>query len=297
MSKSNPAKRYLGSLESQQSRSSLGSLLNVVANYFVPGKTYKTLDWSMLDSEHIYNFRDWLNQHNKSPSTINTYLSALKGVAREAWSLKLISVETYLAIKEIKRSKGTRTSSSRSLSLDELNSLIDHCMAQDGPIAMRDACLIALVYGAGLRRHEAVGLELVDYKRQKRSIKALGKGNKERVNTLNDRVIDILECWLDERGRHSGPLFVRVRKGGKITNDAVSTQTVYDIIVRRYQEAGLERLTPHDLRHTYATNLLESGVDILLVQELMGHANLETTKIYDKRQDKYKALAAKELPL
>lgn len=297
MSNQNPAQRYLKTLESEQSRVSLGSLLNVAANYFQPGTTLKTLDWSLLDSDLVYSFRDWLKRQKKSPSTINTYLSALKGVAKQCWHLKLIDVETYQQIKEIKRSKGSRIAKSRALELDELNQLIDHCMAEDGPIAMRDATLIALVYGAGLRRHEAVALELVNYQRKAHSVNAIGKGNKERTNALNDRVIDILECWLDERGRHPGPLFNRIRKGGNITNEAISTQTVYDIVVRRYKEVGLERLTPHDLRHTYATNLLESGVDILIVQELMGHANLETTKIYDHRKDKHKTGAAKALPL
>ena len=297
MSISNPAQRYLKTLESEQSRVSLSSLLNVAAGYFQPGKNLKTMDWSVLDSDLVYSLRDWLKRENKAPSTINTYLSALKGVAKECWNLKLIDVETYQQVKEIKRSKGSRISKSRALAINELNQLLDHCMAEEGPIAMRDATLIALVYGAGLRRHEAVALELVSYKRKTQNMRVIGKRNKERTNALNNRVIDILECWLDERGREPGPLFVRIRKGGKISNEPISTQTVYDIVVRRYQKAGLERLTPHDLRHTYATNLLESGVDIMIVQELMGHANLETTKIYDHRKDKHKIVAAKALPL
>lgn len=297
MAKLNPAQRYLKTLDSDKSRVSLSSLLNVVAGYLQPGTTLESLDWSIVDSDAVYSLRDWLKGQNKAPSTINTYISALKGVAKECWQLKLIDIETYQQIKEIKRTKGTRVPKSRALDLDELNLLLDHCMAEDGPIAMRDATLIALVYGAGLRRHEAVALEVKSYKRKSQSVRAIGKGNKERTNALNDRVIDILECWLDERGREPGPLFVRIRKGGKISNEPISTQTVYDIVVRRYKEAGLERLTPHDLRHTYATNLLESGVDIMIVQELMGHANLETTKIYDHRKDKHKDGAAKALPL
>lgn len=293
----NPAQRYLKTLDSDKSRVSLGSLLNVVAGYFQPGTTLESMDWSILDSDSVYSLRDWLKSQNKAPSTINTYISALKGVAKECWQLKLIDIETYQQIKEIKRTKGSRVPKSRALDLEELNQLLDHCMAEDGPIAMRDATLIALIYGAGLRRQEAVSLEVKSYKHKSQSIHTVGKGNKERTNSLNDRVIDILECWLDERGRQPGPLFVRIRKGGKISNEAISTQTVYDIVVRRYKQAGLERLTPHDLRHTYATNLLESGVDIMIVQELMGHSTLETTKIYDHRKDKCKEKASKALPL
>ncbi len=183
------------------------------------------------------------------------------------------------------------------MALDELNTMLDNCMAQDGPIAMRDGSLIALVYGAGLRRHEAIGIQLSDYSQEKANIRVVGKGNKERINALNDRVIDIIECWLDERGRHPGPLFNRIRRGGNITDQPISSQTVYEIIVRRYKESGLERLTPHDLRRTYATNLLESGTDIFIVQELMGHSHLNTTKTYDKRGDEEKVIAGKALPL
>lgn len=297
MAKINPAQRYIRSLESEQSRTAMTSLLNNVARYFDPEKTLAELDWSMLTADHVYKLRDRMNRQKKSPSTINCYLAALKGVAHQCWKMHLIDVESYQQIKDIKRSKGSRIAKGRALALDELNAMLDNCIAQEGPIAMRDGTLIALVYGAGLRRHEAVGIQLGDYSRDKATIQVVGKGNKERINALNDRVIDIIECWLDERGRHPGPLFNRIRRGGNITDQPISPQTVYEIIIRRYKEAGLERLTPHDLRRTYATNLLDSGTDIFIVQELMGHSHLNTTKTYDKRSDKEKTIAGKSLPL
>ncbi len=124
-----------------------------------------------------------------------------------------------------------------------------------------------------------------------------GKGNKERVNPLNNRVIDIIETWLDERGRSAGPIFVRILKGGKITALPMTDKTVYNIIIRRYQECGLKRLTPHDLRRTFATALLENGEDFFVVQDLMGHASIETTKRYDKRGERKKVEAGRALPL
>ncbi len=293
----NPAKRYLLSLESEQSRSSMKSLLNVAAGYFERDADLSNYDWSLLDIEDVYRLRDSLRRKKKAPSTINTYLAALKGVAKEAWRLKLISIDNYQQIKEIKRAKGSRESTSRALSLKELNDMLDHCMVLEGVIAMRDAALIALVYGAGLRRHEAAGLMLSDYSKRQTKITVIGKGNKERSNPLNSHVIDIIECWIDERGRKPGPLFTRVFKGNRITELSISPQTVYDIIIRRYKEAGLKKMTPHDLRRTYATNLLANGEDLFVVQDLMNHASLETTKKYDKRDDKMKIKAAKALPL
>ena len=157
-----------------------------------------------------------LSSNGKSPATVNLYLSALKGVAKEAWRKKQISVEDYQHIKEIKRIRGTRSTKGRALALDELNQLIDYCMMQDGVIAMRDAAVIALVYGAGLRRHEAAGLMLSDLDVQDATLRVLGKGNKERVNALHNRILEILDVWLLERGLEPGPLFQRARKGNRL---------------------------------------------------------------------------------
>ena len=287
---------YLLSLQSKQSRVTMGSLLNVISYKIQKKKEHQHVDWSVLHYELVLGLLNELSEQGKSPATINVYLSALKGVSKEAWRKKLINVETYQHIKEIKRIKGTRSIKGRALALDELNQLIDFCMQQEGVIAMRDAAVIALVYGAGLRRHEAAGLLLSDLDIDEGTIKVLGKGNKERLNALHDRNLDIIGVWLDERGFEPGPLFLRARKGNRLVNEPISGQTVYDIIIRRYQEAGLKRLTPHDLRRTFATKLLENGEDVFLVQDLMGHASVETTKNYDKRDEKAKTKAAKALP-
>ena len=287
---------YLLSLQSAQSRVTMASLLNVVAYKFQKKKNHQLVDWSKLNYEYILVLLSELSELGKSPATINVYLSALKGVAKEAWRKKLIDVESYQHIKEIRRIKGSRSIKGRALDLDELNTLIDHCMQQDGVIAMRDAAVIALVYGAGLRRHEAAGLLLSDLDVKNGTVKVLGKGNKERINALHDRNLDILQVWLDERGLAPGPLFLRARKGNRLVNEPISGQTIYDIVIRRYKETGLKRLTPHDLRRTFATKLLENGEDVFLVQDLMEHSSVETTKNYDRRDEKAKNKAAKALP-
>lgn len=287
---------YLLSLQSKQSRITMASLLNVVAKKIQHKKRHEDVDWSLLHYEQILQLLSDLSAQGKSPATINVYLSALKGVAKEAWRKKNINVETYQHIKEIRRIKGSRSIKGRALDLDELNQLIDFCMSQDGVIAMRDAAVIALVYGAGLRRHEAAGILLADLDVKNGTIKVLGKGNKERLNALHNRILEIVEVWLEERGLEPGPLFQRARKGNRLLNESISGQTIYDIIIRRYKEAGLKRLTPHDLRRTFATKLLENGEDVFLVQDLMGHSSVETTKNYDRRDEKAKKKAAKALP-
>ncbi|GHF92073.1 tyrosine-type recombinase/integrase [Thalassotalea marina] len=287
---------YLLSLQSEQSRVTMESLLNVVAYKLQKKKSHRDVDWSKLHYEQILMLVSDLQKEKKSPATINVYLSALKGVAKEAWRKKNIDVEAYQHIKEIKRIKGSRSVKGRALELSELNQLIDYCMMQDGVIAMRDAAVIALVYGAGLRRHEAANLLLSDLDLEDATLRVLGKGNKERVNALHNRILEILDVWLLERGVEPGPLFQRARKGNRLINEPISGQTVYDIIIRRYQEAGLKRLTPHDLRRTFATKLLENGEDVFVVQDLMGHSSVETTKNYDRRADIAKKKAARALP-
>lgn len=231
MARYNPAQRYIRTLDSQQSRTAMTSLLNNVARYFNSENTLIEQDWSMLNTDQIYHIRERLRRQRKAPSTINAYLAALIGVAKQCWQMNLIDIETYQHIKEIKRSKGSRINTGRALKLDELNAMLDHCIAEEGPIALRDGTLIALVYGAGLRRHEAVRIQLKDYSRNKATIRVVRKGDKERINALNSRLIDIIECWLDERGRQPGPLFNRIRRGGNITEHPISPQTVYDIII------------------------------------------------------------------
>ncbi|MBL4865380.1 MAG: tyrosine-type recombinase/integrase [Pseudomonadales bacterium] len=293
----NPAEIYLASLQSTKSRVGMQSLLNNTVAYFDEDATFDDFKWSSLSYPDILNFLGYLHGENRTPNTINTYLAAIKGVAKEAWKLKVMDIEQYHRIKEINRVRGSRVDKGRALSTDELNTMIDHCLANDGPIAMRDACLIALMYSAGLRREEAASLRLASYSKAEMKLTIKGKGNKERINPLNNRVIDIIETWLDERGRTPGPIFVRILKGGKITTGPITDKSVYNIIVKRYRECGLKRISPHDLRRSFATALLENGEDLFVVQDLMGHSSISTTQRYDKRGASKKIEAGRSLPL
>lgn len=298
----NIADRYLKSMVSVKSRVSMGSYLNVAANFFSPGSTRNEFNWAALRYHQLHDLRDHLNNAGRAPNTINSYLAAIKGVCKEAWRLKLMDVDDHMRIQDVKRVKGSRTVKGRALDAKELNTLLDHCLANEGIVAMRDAAMIALSYGAGLRREEAIKLDLERYtpptKTEIGEICVLGKGNKERTLPLHRRVSDILECWLDERGRDPGPLFVRLYKGGKTKLERLSDQTVYDVIVRRYKEAGLKKMTPHDLRRTFGTNLFQAGEADHVIQEMMGHSDPSTTQIYNMDDSKGKKLSAvKALPL
>jgi len=287
---------YLLSLQSLKSRKTMGCFLDRTALLLQNTKSHLKADWGALHYEDILDLLTTLASEGKAPSTLNTYLAAIKGVAREAWRKHIISVEQYQHIKEIKRIKGCRAIKGRALELDELNQLIESCLAQNSDITTRDAAIFAIVYGAGLRREECAELNLSDLNMKHATIRILGKGNKQRLNNLCERTMDILTLYLKARGNAKGRLFYRGLRSGRLLSEGISSQAVYDILSRRQKMAGVEHLTPHDLRRTFATNLLKNGEDVFTVQNLMGHANIDTTKQYDMRSKDAQKKAALALP-
>jgi len=150
-----------------------------------------------------------------------------------------------------------------------------------GPNALRDRALLELMYACGLRASEAIGLELGDVDLDERVLRARGKGSKERIVPMGQAALKALRVYL-ERGRPGlvkdrpeTHLFVNFR-GGSLTR-----QGLYKIVRRHATTAGLaDRMSPHTLRHTFATHLLAGGCDLRSVQEMLGHADVATTQLY-----------------
>ena len=150
-----------------------------------------------------------------------------------------------------------------------------------GPLALRDRGLLELMYACGLRESEAIGLEVGDVDLEEGMLRARGKGSKERIVPVGRRAVAALELYL-RRGRPplvgagvEAHLFVNHRGRG------LTRQGIYKIIQSHARSAGLaERMTPHTLRHTFATHLLSGGCDLRSLQEMLGHADLATTQIY-----------------
>jgi integrase/recombinase XerD len=149
------------------------------------------------------------------------------------------------------------------------------------PAALRDRALLELMYACGLRASEAIGLELLDVDVEEGVLRARGKGSKERVVPIGQAALRALRVYL-ERGRPAlvkgapeAHLFVNFR-GGQLTR-----QGLYKIVRRHALTAGLaDRMSPHTLRHTFATHLLAGGCDLRSVQEMLGHADVSTTQLY-----------------
>lgn len=166
------------------------------------------------------------------------------------------------------------------LSRDEVLRLLSQPRG-NSPTAVRDRALLETMYACGLRASEAIGLELADLDLELGVLRTRGKGSKERIVPVGSQAIDRLRAYLEvARPKLVGlndetHLFVN-RRG-----TALSRQGLYKIVQRHARSAGLERrMSPHTLRHTFATHLLAGGCDLRSLQEMLGHADIATTQIY-----------------
>ena len=172
----------------------------------------------------------------------------------------------------------------KALSVDEVGRLLDAAHADDSPIGLRDAALLELLYATGARVSEAVSLSAddLDLDGDVPVVRLFGKGRKERIVPVGSYAVDALDAYrvrarpaLAARGRGSTAFFLNSRGA------ALSRQSAWTAIRRAAEAAQLgERVSPHTLRHSFATHLLEGGASVREVQELLGHASVATTQIY-----------------
>ena len=159
--------------------------------------------------------------------------------------------------------------------------LLLSCPRGTKPSALRDRALLELMYACGLRASEAIGLEVADVDLEDRVLRARGKGSKERIVPIGGTAVGAVRIYLERgrpglvKARHEAKLFVNFRGG------ALTRQGLYKIVRRHAGAAGLaDRMSPHTLRHTFATHLLAGGCDLRSVQEMLGHADVATTQLY-----------------
>ena len=261
----------------------MASFLGIVAG-ILGAVSFDSCSWGSLRRHHVMAVTELLRDTGRATATINTYLSALKGVAKEAWMLKLMDVESFQHIRAVRNLRGSRLPRGRALPAEDIRQLFMVCEADTRCTGARDAALLAVILGCGLRRSEAVGLSLSDIVTHERALKVLGKGNKERLAYMPAGTWQRLMHWTEQvRGESPGPLFTRIRRFDTLTRDRLTDQAVYHILQVRQRQAGIEKCAPHDLRRTFATAMLDNGEDLITVKDAMGHASVTTTQQYDRR--------------
>ncbi|MGB7362969.1 MAG: site-specific tyrosine recombinase XerD [Rhodococcus sp. (in: high G+C Gram-positive bacteria)] len=203
---------------------------------------------------------------------------AVRGAHRFALAEGIVDIDVASGVKP--PAPGRRLP--KSLPVDQVFSLLDAVAgeAADTPRGLRDRALLELLYSTGARISEAVGLDVDDIDTESRSVVLRGKGSKERVVPVGRPAIDALDAYL-VRGRPSlisraTPALLLNVRGGRL-----SRQSAWQVLQTAAERAGIGgHVSPHTLRHSFATHLLDGGADVRVVQELLGHASVTTTQIY-----------------
>jgi integrase/recombinase XerC len=219
--------------------------------------------------------QDWLvSQHvaGRAPASLTRRLSALRSMFDTALRAGWCTANPTDGMTPPKQSKRLP----RTLSAEQTSLLMQ---STDAASELRDMALLAVMYGCGLRVSEAVGLDMADVDMQSAEMRVHGKGGKERIAPMAEGVCRLLGEYLEQRLAHADihaqALFLN-RSGGRLT-----ARSVQRMLKQRALATGADTaVTPHRLRHSFATHLLAGGVDLRAIQELLGHASLSTTERY-----------------
>ena len=249
----------------------------------------------------VYEFLAFLSRDRPKHANSKSTEYGLSAASRARKIAVIRSYYKYLTLKANKLSENPvadldapklRKSLPRYLSLDESVKLLDNV---DGMYKTRDFCILTLFLNCGLRISELAGLDLTDLRVD--SIRVLGKGNKERIVFLNDACTDAINEYLLERKTIAAidkkAMFLSSRR------TRISTSTIHSLVKKHLLSAGLDsnKYSSHKLRHTAATLMLQSGVDVRTLQELLGHEHLNTTQIYTHIENSSLREAAMRSPL
>lgn len=290
----NPALVYLAGL-SPTGRRTMAATLGRIAEML--GGDLRGIPWASLRYEHVVALRTKLSGE-LSPATVNKYLSAIRGTLRAAWRMGQMDAETYQRATDVHGVTGQTLPAGRALGPGEIEALMRVCANDHTPAGTRDGAIIAVAYAGGLRRAELAALDVADLADdgEALTVRVLGKRHKERLAYLDNGAARTLRDWLRTRGAADGALFYSGRKGGRLnTGRRMTGQAIRDVIARRAEQAGIPSCSPHDLRRSFVSDLLDAGHDLSTAAAMAGHANVETTRRYDRRGEQAKRKAARSL--
>lgn len=236
-------------------------------------------DMGCIDSVPYSIVRSWvvsLSEDNISNRTINRKVASLKAYYKFLQKVGVIEVNPLAKHRALKIPKKLETPFSEA----EMEDVFSSVNYSDDFEGRRDRLIVHVLYATGMRRAELVNLKLVYVDFESNNIKVLGKRNKERIIPLLDETRELLKAYLEERsslGKIVDSDYVFLTKSG----NKVYETLVYRIINRYFREVSAKvKKSPHILRHTFATHLLNKGADLNSVKELLGHASLASTQVY-----------------
>lgn len=237
----------------------------------------KQASWSIVDRSLLLSYILNLKQRNYSSTTVARKTAAMKSL------LRFLFNEGVLKSNPTENLGAPRVSKSlpKPLSTYEVRQLLEQPAKSVSREAGRDKAMLELLYASGMRVSELVSLDLEDVNLDAGYIRCLGKGDKERIIPIHQQAVESLKTYIEKvrpgmvYGDGEKALFVN-RRGSRLTR-----QGLWQIVKNYAREAKLGTdITPHTLRHSFATHLLSGGADLRSVQELLGHSNISTTQIY-----------------
>ncbi|MGG6063567.1 tyrosine-type recombinase/integrase [Salmonella enterica] len=277
-------------------RRGITSLLNRSAGILKRGADAEDYPWEQLNYAAVAKVRATLLDDGYAVSSVNMALSALRGVAQTAFNLNCMNAEMLARIRSVKRVSGDVQRKGRAMGRQEIRALIYSAKQHSQPARRcRDTAIVLTLCGTGLRGGELVKLERRDYDNGILTVRQ-GKGRKYREIHVADAVDRVIRAWLKVSANEAeNALFSRIQRNGKAATQPLTTTGLTGILAELQQASGIARFTPHDMRRTFITRLLEQGVDINTVRQLAGHSDISTTTRYDCRGESMKISASKRI--
>ncbi|XFA99384.1 site-specific tyrosine recombinase XerD [Candidatus Izemoplasma sp. B36] len=239
-------------------------------------KNYKFRRYDQVEKKHIDNFIKSLARKKISPKSVTRKISSIHSFHRYLLEEKIVEKDVTVRIKKPVTPKTLPSV----LNLDEIDKFIDASNGLGKPLDLRNRAMVELAYGSGLRVSELLDLNISDLHLNMSLVNITGKGNKERIVPLGEEsIIAIRKYLVDARPllkpKHREILFLN-KKGEKLSRIGF-----YKVIKNIALKAGIKKkMSPHTLRHSFATHLLENGANLRSVQDLLGHEDILTTEIY-----------------
>ncbi len=244
-----------------------------------------------ISIDTVRDYRLWLNRYSNGSGT------PLKRMTQNYHIIALRAFLKYLSKRDIETLPADKIELGKAqkrtvefMSPDECRRLLDAAGTKNTFTSLRDRAVLELLYSTGLRVSELAGLDVEQVNLKRREFMVRGKGDKPRVVFISDAAAEWLEKYLTKRGAAMVPLFTR-SDSPKAEPDGrdlrLTPRTIQRIVSKYARQAGLVKdVTPHTLRHSFATELLQNGADIRSVQQMLGHASITTTQVYTHVTDR-----------
>lgn len=221
-----------------------------------------------------------------SARSINHLLCAIRAITKIAFLSGLVTEKQWLQVQSIQRLKTFPTTKGAALGADEVCELLSVYRQNKRLVPVRNTAILAMLLSTGLRRSELMALKLCHFCDEELAIEVKhGKGGKPRVQYMPQWAADDLDNWLEVRGLGSGYLFNPFLGEEPQLHRKLSATSIYNIVSRATEDLLDSRCSPHDMRRTYISQLLNENVDLLTVCKMAGHSSVTTTQIYDKRDE------------